>query len=103
MLAPARAGAAHDPFRSSRHVVLQPEEHRLAGRHLHRRAIRRGARERHAHELPVPPFADPAPPPPPEASPVQCPTPGPIPPPHPPPPPPLLPPALAPFARAPAH
>src|SRR5256885_12643326 len=47
MLAPARAGAGEHLLGGARHVVLQPEEDRLAGRHLRAPAMRGAERLQH--------------------------------------------------------
>src|SRR2546423_165169 len=47
VLVPARAGAGEHLLGGARHVVLQPEEDRLAGRHLCARAMRGGERLQH--------------------------------------------------------
>src|SRR5207237_8819299 len=53
VVAPAWPGAPHHFLGGARHVVGEPEEHRLAGRHVRARPI--GGRERleHTHELRV--------------------------------------------------
>src|SRR5438105_13613630 len=53
VLAPACPRAPHHFLGGARHVVGEPEEHRLAGRHVRARPI--GGRERleHTHELRV--------------------------------------------------